>query len=221
MKITARDRAAEWIRNSIVSGDLVGGEYIEESTVCEAVGVSRTPVREAFNKLAAERFITLVPRHGAQVRRVTAQELVDVYACRRLIESHAAELICEHRIPVTNTARDALAARLKAAEDAAVQPEDPALRIDATKCDWTLHREIVGAAGNLILVELYESLQWRHQRVSLVAAVHFKHLIETFDRQHRMLIEAWEELDEEKFKRTIHEHLRPISEILRSLPAES
>ncbi len=221
MKVTARDRAAEWIRNSIVSGDLAGGEYIEESTVCEAVGVSRTPVREAFNKLAAERFITLVPRHGAQVRRVSAQEFVDVYACRRLIESHAAELICRNRIPVSKAARDALNARLRAAKTAAGKPEDPALRIDATKCDWSLHREIVSAAGNSILVELYESLQWRHQRVSLVAAVHFSHLIETFDRQHRTLIEAWDRFDEEKFKQTIREHLRPVNEILRSLPTES
>ena len=58
-----------------------------------SVGVSRTPVREAFRQLAAERFIALL-RKGAQVTSVTARELKEVYQSRRLIEGHAIASIC-------------------------------------------------------------------------------------------------------------------------------
>lgn len=94
MKTTAVDKAYSWVRRAIIDGTLPGGTFIDESLVCEATGVSRTPAREAFHRLEGERFITLVPRRGAQVREVNAGDLRDAYGARFMIESHAATEFC-------------------------------------------------------------------------------------------------------------------------------
>ncbi|WP_291798767.1 MULTISPECIES: GntR family transcriptional regulator [Brevibacterium] len=215
----ARYRAFEWVRNAIVAGEIGGGEYIEESTVCEAVGVSRTPVREAFNQLAAEKYITLTPRHGAQVRTVSAQELQEVYEVRRLIEGRCVEILCRSRVPVTETARIALEERLRAAAAAAESPADPELRVEASRADWTFHYSIVSAAGNSVLTETYEFLRSRQQRVSIATGVKFPELVKLFDEHHVAMLEAWRACDEDEFKRILGEHLRPADRILASLEA--
>lgn len=74
----ARQRVYEYVRDGILDGRLAGGSFLEEEQVSLAVGVSRTPVREAFQQLHSERLIDLVPRRGAMVRAVTVQELVEV-----------------------------------------------------------------------------------------------------------------------------------------------
>jgi len=86
-----------WLRDAIISGEIEGGRFLDEQWVSGIVGVSRTPVREAFHRLAAERFISLLPRKGAQVRTVTARELEEVYQTRRLIEGHAITALCTTR----------------------------------------------------------------------------------------------------------------------------
>ena len=94
----ARERVYEWLRDEIIRGSLEGGRFLDEQWVSGTVGVSRTPVREAFHRLAAERFITLLPRKGAQVRMVTGRELEEVYQTRMLIEGHAVQVICQREL---------------------------------------------------------------------------------------------------------------------------
>lgn len=213
----ARSLAFDWVRNAIVAGVYHGHDYIEESTVCEAVGVSRTPVREAFNQLAAEKYITLTPRHGAQVRGIGAQELLEVYEVRRLIEGRSIELLCEARTPVTEKACEALEERLRASTVQNEHPVDPEMRVRASQADWMFHYSIVSAAGNSVLTETYEFLRSRQQRVSIETGMRFPDLIRKYDEHHTAMIDAWREFDQGEFKRILSEHLRPAERILASL----
>ena len=98
----ARDRVYVWLRDEIIRGSIEGGRFLDELWVSGTMGVSRTPVREAFHRLAAEKFITLLPRKGAQVRTVTARELEEVYQSRQLIEGHAVTVLCAPRLRRTD-----------------------------------------------------------------------------------------------------------------------
>lgn len=213
----ARSLAFEWVRNAIISGQFSGGDYIEEATVCEAVGVSRTPVREAFNHLAAEKYITLTPRHGAQVRGVSAQELQEVYEVRSLIESRCVEILCRTRTPVTVEAETALQDRLTAAAATRESPTDPELRVNASQADWSFHYSIVSAGGNSVLTETYEFLRSRQQRVSITTGLRFPELVRRFDEHHVAMVEAWRRHDEAQFKEILSAHLFPAGRILESL----
>lgn len=216
-KPLARSLAFEWVRNAIVAGVYSGHDYIEEATVCEAVGVSRTPVREAFNQLAAEKYITLTPRHGAQVRAIGAQELLEVYEVRRLIEGRSIELLCESRTPVTEKAVAALEERLMASTAQHESPIDPERRVRASQADWAFHYSIVSAARNSVLTETYEFLRSRQQRVSIETGMRFPDLIRKYDEHHTAMIDTWRDFDEEEFKRILADHLRPAERILASL----
>ncbi len=66
-----------------------GGTLLTEGELAEAVGVSRTPVREALLRLEVEGLIKLYPKKGALVLPVSAQEIADVVETRLLVEEHA------------------------------------------------------------------------------------------------------------------------------------
>ncbi|MCK5763045.1 MAG: GntR family transcriptional regulator [Clostridiales bacterium] len=82
----------EYLRDEIMIGKIKPGQRLMENTIAERLGVSRTPVREAIRKLEKEKFITMVPRKGAYVTKVSIKEILDVLEIRRVLEGFAANL---------------------------------------------------------------------------------------------------------------------------------
>ncbi|MFQ5901565.1 MAG: GntR family transcriptional regulator, partial [Thermodesulfobacteriota bacterium] len=64
---TLRERIVDFLKESIINGELKPGEKIAEPELAERFGISRTPVREAFRQLESEGFLTVVPRRGVTV----------------------------------------------------------------------------------------------------------------------------------------------------------
>jgi DNA-binding GntR family transcriptional regulator len=88
----ASDLATEKIRSAILEGHLKPAARLGEVQLAQQFGISRTPVREALQRLSHEGLIALQPNRGAFVRSYTQQELVDLYELRALLEGHAARL---------------------------------------------------------------------------------------------------------------------------------
>jgi DNA-binding GntR family transcriptional regulator len=80
----------ETIRRAIIRGDLAPGDRLREGDVAHDLGVSRTPVREAFLTLRAEGLLELMPSRGARVRGYELEELGVLYDLRKLLEGYAA-----------------------------------------------------------------------------------------------------------------------------------
>ncbi len=78
------------IRADILSGRHPPGGHLREEQLADAVGVSRTPIREALHRLAAEGLATFVPNHGAFVSSWTSEDLRKIFDLRALLESTAA-----------------------------------------------------------------------------------------------------------------------------------
>jgi DNA-binding GntR family transcriptional regulator len=72
----AKDRAHEYVKRQVLTGAFPGGELISEGEVAAALGMSRTPVREAFLRLEAEGLLRLYPQRGALVVPVSSEEAV-------------------------------------------------------------------------------------------------------------------------------------------------
>ncbi len=79
---------------------------MDEIALGEQVGTSRTPVREALQRLQVERFVELVPRRGAQIRVLTATEMGEIYQARYVLESDALRRICQRSSGVPHAARE-------------------------------------------------------------------------------------------------------------------
>src|SRR5690349_2113375 len=81
--------AADAVREMIADGRLTDGERVNEVWLAQSLGVSRTPVREALNRLAAEGALTSTPSFGYRVRALTIDEFQQLYELRPLLDPEA------------------------------------------------------------------------------------------------------------------------------------
>ncbi|MQA89914.1 MAG: FCD domain-containing protein [Gemmatimonas sp.] len=93
---TLSDHVYQIIRNRILHRDLRPGTFIREQEVSDATGVSRTPVREALNRLATQEFLERVPHRGFRVPNNPWETLLDVYPIVTALEVLAGSLALEH-----------------------------------------------------------------------------------------------------------------------------
>ncbi|GAA1656016.1 hypothetical protein GCM10009733_061940 [Nonomuraea maheshkhaliensis] len=94
---TLRDEVTAELRRRILTGELAQGERLVEDRLAAALGVSRNPVRESIRVLAAEGFIQVVPRIGATVARLSAEEGEELFDVRMAVEGLAARLAARKR----------------------------------------------------------------------------------------------------------------------------
>ncbi len=151
MSTTAGHRAYETVRRLILEGRFTPGQWLKEEELTIVCGASRTPVREAIRRLAAEGMVIKVPRLGAQVATVEQSDLEEIYALRGMIESHAAARAAT-RISAEQIARlKALAAIM---EEAAATAGPEAIRTRYTPSNAEFHRIILQAANSPRLVTM-------------------------------------------------------------------
>src|SRR4051794_12919907 len=158
---SASDRVYSHAKAQILARTYAPHDLLTEGELADAVGVSRTPVREALLRLQAEGLVRLLPKRGALVEPVTPAEVQDVLEVRRLIEAFAVR-------KAVSAARPPLLARLgthlQHMRDA-LASRDAATYVEA---DRDFHAELVAATGNRILVDLYRSLRDRQLRMGVV-----------------------------------------------------
>ena len=92
-------QAYERIRESIVTLRLAPGALINEATLIDELGLGRTPIREALQRLASEGLIVMRPRRGASVASLNITDLQQIFELRRTLEGYAAGLAAERATP--------------------------------------------------------------------------------------------------------------------------
>ena len=95
-KFSLRGRVFHHLREDILSGKYKEGDELKEVAIGEELGVSRTPVREAFRQLELEGLIQIIPNKGAYVTGITEKDVKDIYMIRSLLEGLCARWACEH-----------------------------------------------------------------------------------------------------------------------------
>ncbi len=82
-----RDQAFERLRDAIITGHFAPGARLIERELCEAMGVSRTSIREVLRRLEAEQLIEVEPRRGPIVARLSRKQVMEIYEVRALLEA--------------------------------------------------------------------------------------------------------------------------------------
>ena len=155
-----RDVVFNTLRQGILTGELKPGERLMEIHLADKLGVSRTPVREAIRMLELEGLVTMIPRRGAEVSKISEEDLRDVLEVRRALDTLAARLACEK---ITAEQKE----ELKAAADDFVKAT---LSGDATtiaQADVKFHDVILKASGNKRLILIVNNLAERAYRYRL------------------------------------------------------
>ncbi|MEL3946232.1 GntR family transcriptional regulator [Streptomyces sp. LNU-CPARS28] len=159
----AAERVYAHVKQGVLERHYEGGTLLTEGELAEAVGVSRTPVREALLKLEVEGLLRLYPKKGALVLPVSAQEIADVVETRLLVETHSVR----KAVPAPAGLIDRLTALLEQQREQAAAGDLAA----AARTDRCFHAEIVRSGGNDILSRLYDQLRDRQLRMG-VAVMH-------------------------------------------------
>jgi DNA-binding GntR family transcriptional regulator len=110
--LTSAERTLDTLREDILHGTLPAGARLGEVELAERLGVSRTPVREALSRLAAEGLVELVPNRGARVATWTVEELEGVFELRALLEPRLTGLAVPQATAADADELDALAAQM-------------------------------------------------------------------------------------------------------------
>lgn len=190
------------LRSGILSGAYPVGFHLRESTLAAEMGVSRTPVREALQRLAVEGMVDLYPNRGARVAGWSEEELEEISGLRILLESYGARLAAGRVTEAGLQRLRELAQQMEDALNASRGPQHD--RVAALNNEF--HMMILGAAGNQRLSSILSSL------------VHLPLVHRTFLRysparlrqsmsHHRELIEALAQHDPDWAEAVMRSHL--------------
>ena len=144
----------ETIRDRILSGDYPAGHHLRETAVANDLKVSRTPVREALHRLAADGLVELHPNRGARVAGWTDEEVEEIFGLRVLLEGYAARLAATRIDAVTLAGLEELAARMESTDETG----DDAERDEIAELNVAFHLLILECAGNAQLTSFASSL---------------------------------------------------------------
>ena len=191
-KIPAAERVYAYVKAAILDRAYPGGELLTEGELATAVGVSRTPVREALLRLEESGLVKLYPKKGALVLPVLPQEIEDVLEARELIETLTQRVDEMRACRKTGDAKSFLEA------------------------DRAFHEAIVGAAGNQILAKLYNSLRDRQVRMGVPGIEVQPARMDKSITAHQEMIDALGGNSVKRFRELVVSHIDTAAADLRS-----
>ena len=155
-KITSESlskKAADALRNLIITGKLVQGQKITEDECCELLGVSRVCIREAFFTLQAEGLLVKETNKKTTVRKFSVKDIEDIYYMRYAIERMCIQYCLDHRILPVDKLEQILKKMYAVSEKKKLAP------MEMTLVDLQFHSAIIEASGNLCALKTWNSLK--------------------------------------------------------------
>ncbi|GAA4542635.1 GntR family transcriptional regulator [Pseudonocardia xishanensis] len=198
----AADRAYALTKELVLTGELPGGHLFSEGEIAERLGVSRTPVREAFLRLQAEDLLTLIPKRGAVVVPVSPGEAEDVLDAREAIETAAVRRLLR-RPDLVPEAVDRLREALDVQRGHAARGDLPAF----AEADEVFHRTLVETGRNAVTLRFYATLADRQRRMSMHALGPVPARLPEIVDEHAALVDIVRAGDAAAFASALHRHL--------------
>jgi len=194
------EEVAERLRLLITEGRLAPGARLNERVLCEQLGVSRTPLREAFKVLAAERLIELSPNRGASVVALSQADVGQLFELMGALEALSGQLAAARRTDVELDEIRALHFEMLAAHARRDLPAYYSLNRE-------IHRAINRCARNPVLTETYESINTRIQNLRFRSNFN-REKWDAAVREHQRMLEALDAGDGAALREVLEAHLR-------------
>jgi DNA-binding GntR family transcriptional regulator len=194
------EEVADRLRAMITEGGLAPGARLNERVLCERLRVSRTPLREAFKVLAAERLVELSPNRGASVVALSRSDVEQLFELMGALEGLAGQLAAERRTDAELAEIRALHFEMLAAHARRDLPAYYAL-------NRRIHVAISRCARNDMLAETYDSVNTRIQNLRFRSNFNqdkWNHAV----REHQQMLEALENGNGSALRALLETHLR-------------
>ncbi len=207
IRTTLHDELVSRLRNMIFAGELKGGDRVPEQRLCDMLGVSRTPLREALKVLGNEGLLDLLPNRGARVAVLSVDDIDEIFPVMAALEALSGELAC---------------ARLTDAEFAEIRALHYQMALHHTRrelqpyfaLNQQIHETILRAAANPTLEAQYRSLAGRirlaRYRANMSEARWDKAM-----REHEEILSALQDRDGKRLSEVLHQHLENKRETVK------
>lgn len=198
----------QWLKERILHHAFLPGDKLDVQQLADDLGVSRTPVKDAINRLTSEGLVVLQSRRGTYVARLTPDALHDLFDARLMIETWAAERATPERL-----AAIAPQVREQFAESDLIIARGDARRFDYPAfyaLDARLHALLVGVAGNAVMREMHHMVMAR----AGVGRIYFPGDDEVWTRslaahaEHRAIVDAAVACDRAALRAAVQAHIR-------------
>lgn len=201
-----------FIRDAIVSMELLPGQMISETALAEQFGVSRTPVREALIQLSSIGFVEVLPQRGTYVSKLSMEKILEARFIREALELSVVMFVAEHATPEIIQALDKIIAEQKMA----AKEDDP---LTFQKLDDLFHQTLANFTGYSRVAGLMEAEKAHMDRVrnlSLHMSGQYKRIL----AQHTAIIKAIKAGSVEKAVEAMGTHMKDVYNILEVIPQE-
>lgn len=187
------------LRDMIIEGQLAPGTRVHEGQVGAALGVSRTPLREALKFLASEGLIDLVAGRGAIVRTLTKRDVRNMLDVLIALETLAARSACRQ-------ATDEQIAAVRKLHDEMIGFYEANNRLEYYKLNQAIHSAIAALSENEFLVLTHESIQSRLKRIRFIGNEQPEKWSGAVS-EHEEMMSALEAREADRLEKVIRRHL--------------
>jgi DNA-binding GntR family transcriptional regulator len=206
------EEAADRLRDLIVQGRLAAGSRLNERLLAAQLGVSRTPLREAFKVLATEGLVELLPNRGAIVSQMDPVRLSESLAVMGALEALAGELACAN-------ATDAQLNEIRALHYEMLAYHARGDLAGYFKFNQAIHLKLVKYSGNSTLYNVYRQMNGNVRRARYMANLS-KERWDAAVREHDEILAALGARDVKRIKALLSDHLaHKLASVLGALPA--
>jgi DNA-binding GntR family transcriptional regulator len=192
------ERIAAQLRTGIISGRLAPGQALREVEIARQLGVSRGPVREAFQRLIQEGLLEAHPARGVFVPQLAADDVADLYLARGAVEIAAAQLLASTGTLEAFTDLTAALAELR------VAPADDWSEL--ARLDLRLHEVLVSSTGSKRLTRMFGTLA-AETRLCMIALEAFYPRRADLVTEHAEIVEAITQRDAATATRLLQRHM--------------
>ena len=193
-------RVYEEVRDRIIDGRYPESAALVQEQIATELGISRTPLRDALNRLVHEGLVSWYPGNGYVVNATSRQDFINIYQIRHTLEVAAARLACGQHSAADLTRLAACIAEMH---------ETPAADLDRHfELNREFHSLLIRPCANQMLLDLIDR-QWDHpinRRITRDYAKDAAHIAQMVD-EHSALVEAAAAKDEERFATLVANHL--------------
>lgn len=205
VSVSQAERAYLGIHQRIINCEYPPGQALAESELSRSLGMSRTPIREALNKLAADGLVELAPGRSALVSTISIQHVIQLFQMRSVLETYAVRLCARH--PDVATFRRLHDEMVTQREQLAADPQ-PADGFDAyydlsNRCDHA----ICAGGRNRFLTSSMEEIWGHSRRLRRLAQQNVDRLIQA-NEEHLAIVEAICDGDVERAAKAASHHIQ-------------
>jgi DNA-binding GntR family transcriptional regulator len=198
-----RDSVYEAIKASILRHEYAPGAKIPEIIIARTLGVSRTPVREALNRLEREGIVEVVPRYGAFVREFSSEQILEILRIQEVLEGLAV------RLAAPRIAKDEIKAMETHLNAIAANTSRPEILDRFMSYDIDFHEAIAAACESPRLESLLSNIR-AQMTMCRFATMHLPGRIDRSVNEHRAIIKELNSQNSERAEKAARAHISAV-----------